>query len=69
MKPSLRNIFTILLLVVLAGLSGCGSDKPSQTESFEQAPAFTLTAYDKKISLSLEQFAGKSVVVNFWSLT
>ncbi len=57
-----QSYFAILLVLVFM-LSACKSSQPAQIGT--QAPDFTVSDGDKTVTLS--QFRGKPVVLNFWA--
>jgi len=57
---------TALLLVIMLALSACNGDVNGS--SFEKAPDFSLPATDGK-TVSLADFKGKPVFINFWEVT
>jgi cytochrome c biogenesis protein CcmG/thiol:disulfide interchange protein DsbE len=57
-----QTAFIFVLLFMLA-LSGCKTSQPAQIG--KQAPDFTISDGQKTVSLS--QFRGKTVVLNFWA--
>ena len=59
----LNRVLLIALLLTLAGLSACNSGRPPRIG--ETAPDFTVT--DSQRTVSLNQFRGKPVVLNFWA--
>lgn len=64
MYYSFVRYFSVLLGLLTIGLSGCYSgSRPSKIGS--EAPNFTVA--DSTHSVSLDQFRGKVVVLNFWA--
>src|SRR5258708_25046678 len=63
MKP-LRVVIPVLLAAVLAGCVGC-NDQPKVRMIGSPAPDFTLQ--DSDHTVSLHDYRGKVVVLNFWS--
>ena len=61
---SLRNVIPVFLAAVLAGGVGC-NDQPKLRLVGSQAPDFTVQDTDRKVSL--HDYRGKIVVLNFWS--
>jgi len=61
---SLRIIIPVFLAAVLAGGVGC-NDQPKLRLIGSQAPDFTVQDTDRKVSL--HDYRGKIVVLNFWS--
>lgn len=57
---------TALLVVILLALSAC--DGAVDGNSLEKAPDFSLPATDGK-TISLADFKGKPVFINFWETT
>ena len=53
----------IFVAALLLAMSGCKNSQPAQIGT--QAPDFTLSDSQKTVSLS--QFRGKTVVLNFWA--
>ncbi|HZE79355.1 MAG TPA: redoxin domain-containing protein, partial [Candidatus Polarisedimenticolia bacterium] len=60
---SLR-IISVLLTALFAGCVGC-NDQPKLRLIGSQAPDFTVQDTDRKVSL--HDYRGKIVVLNFWS--
>lgn len=60
-RPSL--LFLLLALAALLTLSACRNSAPAQIGT--QAPDFTVQDSDRTVTLS--QFRGKPVVLNFWA--
>jgi len=61
---SLRIVIPVFLGAVLAGGGGC-NDQPKLRLIGSQAPDFTVQDTDRKVSL--HDYRGKIVVLNFWS--
>jgi len=61
---SLRIVIPVFLAAVLAGGVGC-NDQPKLRLIGSQAPDFTVQDTDRKVSL--HDYRGKIVVLNFWS--
>jgi peroxiredoxin len=61
---SLRIVTPVFLAAVLAGCVGC-NDQPKLHLIGSQAPDFTVQDTDHKVSL--HDYRGKIVVLNFWS--
>jgi peroxiredoxin len=61
---SLRIVIPVFLAAVLAGGVGC-NDQPKLRLVGSQAPDFTVQDTDRKVSL--HDYRGKIVVLNFWS--
>jgi cytochrome c biogenesis protein CcmG, thiol:disulfide interchange protein DsbE len=61
---SLRIVIPVFLAAVLAGCVGC-NDQPKLRFIGSQAPDFTVQDSDRKVSL--HDYRGKIVVLNFWS--
>ena len=61
---SLRIVIPVFLATVLAGCLGC-NDQPKLRLVGSQAPDFTVQDTDRKVSL--HDYRGKIVVLNFWS--
>ncbi len=59
----MKRVLSLLLAALLLSFVGCKNDKPAQIGT--QAPDFTVTDSQKTVSLS--QFRGKPVVLNFWA--
>ncbi len=59
-----RIVIPVLLAAVLAGCLGC-NDQPKLRFIGSQAPDFTVQDADRKVSL--HDYRGKIVVLNFWS--
>lgn len=57
-----RTTFSLIAVLVLM-LGACKTSQPAQIGT--QAPDFTVNAGDKSVTLS--QFRGKPVVLNFWA--
>lgn len=62
MKP--LRLFTAALFVAMLGFSGC-TEQPKLRMIGSQAPDFTVT--DSDHTVSLHDYRGKIVVLNFWS--
>ncbi len=60
---SVKRTATFLILVLALMLAACKNSQPAQIGT--QAPDFTVNDGDKSITLS--QFRGKPVVLNFWA--
>lgn len=61
---SLRIVIPVFLATVLAGCLGC-NDQPKLRLVGSQAPDFTVQDTDRKVSL--HDYRGKIVILNFWS--
>lgn len=60
---SVKRATTFLILVLALMLAACKSSQPAQIGT--QAPDFTVNDGDKSVTLS--QFRGKPVILNFWA--
>jgi cytochrome c biogenesis protein CcmG/thiol:disulfide interchange protein DsbE len=58
-----KRITFILIAILVLMLGACKTSRPAQIGT--QAPDFTVTDGDKSVTLS--QFRGKPVVLNFWA--
>ncbi len=59
----MKRVLSLVLAGLLLTLAGCRNDRPAQIGT--QAPDFTITDGQKTVTLS--QFRGKPVVLNFWA--
>ena len=58
----MRRIAIVVVIGLLAGLTGAASAAPTIGQP---APSFSLTLLDGR-EISLQEFKGKPIVVNFW---
>lgn len=62
------SIIAILIIVALTmGALGIVSPKSYAASEMPEAKKFTLSTLDGEKEVSLEDFAGKAVVINFWA--
>ena len=67
MKNSVSIIAVLMILALLIGALGMPSPKSYAASELPEAKKFTLSTLDGEKEVSLEDYAGKAVVINFWA--
>jgi len=67
MKNSVSIIAVLMILALLVAALGIFSPKSYATSELLEAKKFTLRTLDGEKEISLEDYSGKAVVINFWA--